>query len=91
MQMKDHRQIRWHPALIKWCLHLKFKSTGAYHALRSTSVLTLPSERTLFDYSHWNKGNVGFNATVNVQLIEEANIKYDKDKYVVLSFDEMKI
>ena len=30
---KDHRQIRWHPALIKWCLHLKFKSTSAYHAL----------------------------------------------------------
>lgn len=53
LQTKDPRQVRWHPALIKWCLHLKFKSTSAYHALRSTGVLTLPSERTLFDYSHW--------------------------------------
>ena len=41
MQTKDHRQICWHPALIKWCLHLKLKSTGAYHALRSTGILTL--------------------------------------------------
>ena len=39
LQTKDSRQIRWHPALIKWCLHLKFKSTSAYRALRSTSVL----------------------------------------------------
>ena len=23
----------WHPALVKWCLHLKFKSSSAYHAL----------------------------------------------------------
>ena len=91
MQTKDHRQIRWHPALVKWCLHLKFKSTGAYHALRSTGVLTLPSERTLFDYSHWIKGDVGFQEEVNAQLIEEADIKEEKDKYVVLSFDEMKI
>ena len=28
---------------------------------------------------------------MNTQLIEEANIKDEKDKYVVLSFDEMKI
>lgn len=29
LQTKDPHQIRWHPTLIKWCLHLKFKSTGA--------------------------------------------------------------
>ena len=91
MSKKNRRHIRWHPALIKWCLHLKFKSTSAYHALRSTGVLTLPSERTLFDYSHWIKGEVGFQAAVNAQLIEEADIKEEKDRYVVLSFDEMKI
>lgn len=91
METKDCRQICRHPALIKWCLHLKFKSTGAYHALRSTGVLTLPSERTLFDYSHWIKDDVGFQTAVNTQLIEEASIKEEKDKYVVLSFDEMKI
>ena len=25
---KDRKQIRWHPAIIKWCLHLKFISSG---------------------------------------------------------------
>lgn len=28
--IKDKRQIRWHPALIKWCLHLKYLSSGAF-------------------------------------------------------------
>lgn len=38
LQAKDCRQVRWHPALIKWCLHLKYKSSSAYHALRSSGV-----------------------------------------------------
>ena len=88
---KDLRQVWWHPALIKWCLHLKFKSLGAYHALRSTGILTLPSERTLRDYTCWVKGEAGFQASVNHQLIEEANIKEEKDEYVALVFDEMKV
>lgn len=88
---KDVRQVRWHPALIKWCLHLKFKSSSAYHALRSTGVLTLPSERTLRDYTHWIKDEVGFQASVNRQLIKEAKIREEKDEYVTLVFDEMKV
>ena len=88
---KDARQVRWHPALIKWCLHLKFKSSSAYHALRSTGVLTLPSERTLRDYTHWIKGEAGFQASVNRQLIKEANIREEKDEYITLVFDEMKV
>ena len=60
LNTNDLRQVRWHPALIKWCLHLKFKSSSAYHAIRSTGVLTLLSERTLRDYTHWMKGDVGF-------------------------------
>ena len=91
LQTKDSRKIRWHPALIKWCLHLKCKSTSAYHALRSSGVLTLPSERTLFDYSHWMHGEVGFHPKVNHQLLEEADLTEEKNEYVVLAFDEMKI
>ena len=26
--VKNNRQVRWHPAIIKWCLHLKFISSG---------------------------------------------------------------
>ena len=47
---KDPRQVRWHPMLIKWCLNLKLLSSSAYHALRTSGFLKLPSERTLRDY-----------------------------------------
>ena len=59
--------------------------------LRNTGVLTLPSERTLRDYTHWVEGEAGFQASVNRQLIEEANVREEKDKYVALVFDEMKV
>ena len=41
---KDNRQIRWHPAMIKWCLHMKFISSGAYNALRTSGFVKLPSD-----------------------------------------------
>ena len=91
IHLNDRRQVRWHPSIIKWCLHLKFKSSSAYDALRSTGVLTLPSERTLRDYTHWMKGQVGFSSSLNQELIKEANVNEEKDKYVVLVFDEMKV
>ena len=43
----DKRRIRWHPTMIKWCLNLKLLSSSAYHAMRSSGFITLPSERTL--------------------------------------------
>ena len=91
LQAKDSRRIRWQPLVIKICLHLHYKSSSAYQSLRNSGVLILPSERTLFDYSHWCKSGAGFLDDVAVQLQQEANIKEEKDTYVVLSFDEMKI
>ena len=49
--LNDKRQIRWHPVIIKWCLNLKLLSSSAYHAMRSSGFMTLPSERTLRDYT----------------------------------------
>ena len=89
--IKDRKQIRWHPAIIKWCLHLKFISSGAYHALRESGMITLPSERTLRDYTHWMPAKVGFMPEVDTQLVKEANISEEKDRYVVLCWDEVKI
>ena len=48
VQTKEQQQLWWHPMIIKWCLNLKYLSSGAYGALRS--VLSLPSERALRDY-----------------------------------------
>ena len=91
--MKDRRQLRWHPALIKWCLNLKLLSSSAYHALRSSGVLVLPSERTLRDYTHWMKSDAGFNDTVDRELLKEAKIEtaWDFQRHVCLVFDEVKI
>ena len=54
-------------------------------------VLTLPSERTLRDYTHCIKAGVGFIPEVDVQLVKEANVISEKDSFIVLSWDEMKI
>ena len=70
------RQIRWHPA-IKWCLHVKFFSSGAY-ARCSSGLFVVPFERTLRDYTHFVKGCAGFCPELNAQLVEEARINEDK-------------
>ena len=85
LQKKDKSQIRWPPAIIKWCLNLKFISGGAYHALRS-SFLVLPSERTLRDYTHFIKGGVGFLPEVSAQIMKEAKLESDKDIYISMLF-----
>ena len=87
----DARQIRWHPALIRWCLHLKFISSGAYHAIHNSGLLTLPSERTLRDYTHWIRAGIGFNSAVDEQLLKEINVTEERHKYIMLCWDEMKV
>lgn len=44
--LKDSRSMRWHPAIIQWCLYLHHRSSDCYKTLRNTGVLLLPSERT---------------------------------------------
>ena len=34
--VKDARAMRWHPLIIKWCLYLQHKSSGAYELLRTS-------------------------------------------------------
>ena len=91
VKAKNRRQIRWHPAIIKWCLHLKFISSGAYHALRQLGIIILLSERTLRDYTHWMPAKVGVMPEVDAQLVKQASISEEKDHYRVLCWDEVKI
>ena len=93
LKATDKRQIRWHPALIRWCLHLKLISTSAYDSLRSTGVLTLPCERTLRDYTHWMEAGPGFIDKVDQHLMDVAKIQAlpEFQKYVCLVMDEVKV
>ena len=53
----------------------------------------LPSDRTLRDYTHYIKAEVGVQPDVTKQLVPEVNIDSLEDwqKYVALVFDEVKI
>ena len=90
-KLKDHRQMRWHPAMIRWSIYLKAKSTSGYEGLRH--LLKLPSSRTLRDYTHLYTSKFGFQAEVDQQLYDEFEVASlaEWQKCVGLIFDEMKI
>ena len=76
----DKWQVRWHPLIIKWCLHLKMLSPAAYRALRTSGFLALPSERTV-------RGAADIQSDVKEQLIKEAKVTIlqDHEKFVVVA------
>ena len=86
-------QMRWHPTMIRWCLNLKYLSSAAYHSLRSSGFIRLPSERTLRDYSHVFKVKCGFQSKVDKMLLEEASKHglLEWKKFIVILIDEMKL
>ena len=91
--LKDTRQMRWHPAMIRWCLYLHHRSSGAYSTLRNSGVMVLPSERTLSDYRHHAPSGCGFSKATDVQLLEmlEQTKPTHLAKYITIIMDEMYI
>lgn len=65
--LKNKKQMRWHPYMIRFALNLKYLSTSAYKAARLSGAIHLPSERTLSDYTHWATPHSG----VQLEFIEE--------------------
>lgn len=92
-RLKDTRQMRWHPMMVRWCLNLKLLSSSSYHALRTSGFLKLPSERTLRDYTHYFQAKPGFQEEVEEMLVTDMKLSElpDWKKHVVLLLDEMKI
>ncbi len=88
----DNRRVRWHPVIIKWCLNLKLLSSSSYYALRTSGFIKLPSERTLFDYTHYFANAVGFDQ-VNKQLCDEISKMSipESRMFVSVILDKMKI
>ena len=89
----DSRQYRWHPLMIKWCLNLKLLSSAAYHAMRTSGFITLPSERTLRDYTSYIKSVPGYQKEVIDMMENESKCKElpHSRRYVTILLDEMKI
>ena len=90
---KGKQGIRWHPAIIRWCLYLHHRSSGAYSTLRNSGVIALPSERTLRDYRHFACSTPGFSKDVDLQLLDliKAQKPANVANYVSVIIDEMYI
>jgi len=91
--LKNKSSMRWHPAVIRWCLFIKSKSSAAFDGLRS--FLNPPSKRTLYDYSHYTEHSTGINPKVIEQLISTAAslgcFTQQHKSYVGILVDEVKI
>ena len=61
--------------------------------LRESGVITLPSQRTLRDYTYYTKAITGFSTDVDAQLMRAANPTICKkwEKHVAILMDEMHI
>ncbi len=92
LSLKNRKSMRWHPLIIKWCLYLHFRSSGAYDTLRKSGLIELPSGRTLRDYQHCVPSSVGFSTAVDKQLLRLVNQTQPSPslaRYVGVLIDEM--
>ncbi len=83
-ECKDARGMRWHPAMIKWCLYLRHLSGKAYEMLRNTGILKLPSQRTLRDYTHYIPATAGFSSDVDEMLMATMKVSINCAALAVL-------
>ena len=80
-----------HPMIIRFCLSLATKSGSAYDQLRNSSVLVLPSHRTLRDYRNAIKPTVEFNLKLIAELCSLTKDFSNLQGCICLAIDEMKI
>ena len=87
--------MHWHPLIVKWALLTKSKSSKAYEAMKDSGFINLPSERTLYDYSHCMPSKLGFTPEAVNMLVKQCHgkgmFKESWGSYVGLLQDEMKV
>ena len=69
------------------------RSSGAYETLRSSGCLHLPSQRTLWDYTHYVKAAADFSHEVDLMLMQAARVYVfpEREKCIMILLDEMYI
>ena len=82
---------RYYPHIIRFCLSIHAKSPAAYREIRDSSILILPSEKTLRDYRNFFTPKAGFHPENIERLSSQTSQYFDIQRYVVIAFDEMKI
>ena len=84
-ECKSSNGMRWHPAMIRWCLALRQKSRSAYEYVKLTAS-DLPSNNTLDDYAHYRDVGSGIDVEGIVNLASD----YAGESVSILC-DEMKV
>ena len=93
ISLSTKTSMRWHPAMIKWCIALHSKSASAYRLIKSSGALVLPHEQTLRKYTQYTSPSRGVNASVIKRIKDDLKFETLKDfqKNVTLVYDEMRI
>ena len=92
-RLNNAKGMRWHPLMIKWCIYLRYHSQKAYGTLRESKCITLPSQRTLRDYTHHIETKPGFSTKVDTEICRAAKIEQciEREKFVILLLDEIHV
>ena len=77
--------MRWHHLVTKWVL-LITNSSNAYQSMREPGFINLPSEKTLYDYSHCIPSKLGFVPECN----QKGFIQWGMENVIILQ-EEIKI
>ena len=89
--LRDKRQMKWHPLVIRFALNLKYMSTSAYQAVHQEwrhQVYHL-SELVLIN-THWASVNRGVQIG-HLKCLLKSEVKLPQLYQCALSMDEMKI
>ena len=90
--LKNSSSMCWHPLYIN--LYLKHLSSKAYETLRKSdcTCISLPSKRSLWDYTHCFSTLSGFSADIDNLLFNATDIANNPlNHYVTLVMDEVHI
>ncbi|KAK3908837.1 Transposable element P transposase [Frankliniella fusca] len=90
-KQENPRQMRYNPFIIRLALHLQMLSSTAYGFLQN--FLNLPSQRTLYDYTHYAEAKEGLQEPILERLAKNCSeqCKKEDEKYFNVIFDEVDI
>ncbi|KAJ8048450.1 hypothetical protein HOLleu_00774 [Holothuria leucospilota] len=68
------KQMRWHPAVIRWAVAVHTKSSSAYNVLRESGFLALPHPVTLYKYTHYTDPKTDINPEILIRFMNDFKI-----------------
>ena len=91
LKAKGPKGRRYHPLFIRWCLNIMLVSPLAYKLMRDSGAITLPSKRTLLDYTHCHESKPGFQVEILKQLAKDMEVDKlnEAQRYIILKFSNI--